>query len=116
MIFCIFRLSERDFSSSIHLISLLQVYFQNIIHAVVILAIVAMARPQASGRARQFLRLESRQDIQGPLTCDDFGNNQNCPGRSSLCCLEGSLCLLDTDQQGQALYNASEQDLPASAS
>ena len=37
--------------------------FQNIINAVVILAAVAMARPQTPGQARQSLSLKSRQDI-----------------------------------------------------
>ncbi|KAH8653986.1 hypothetical protein BGZ60DRAFT_419112 [Tricladium varicosporioides] len=79
-------------------------YFLNIINAVTILASTVMAWPQTPGQAHRYLDLESRQNTQGPLPCDDFGNNQNCPGQPSLCCLEGSLCLLDTDRQGQSTF------------
>ncbi|KAH8650276.1 hypothetical protein BGZ60DRAFT_194826 [Tricladium varicosporioides] len=79
-------------------------HFQNVINTVAILVTIAMARPRTPGEPRQSFSLESRQDAQGPALCDDFGNNQNCPGQPSLCCLEGSLCILDTNPQGQSTF------------
>jgi hypothetical protein len=76
---------------------------QNIINAVVVLAAVAMARPQTPGQARRSLRLESRQDVQAPEQCNQFFT-AGCPEQPSLCCPTSSLCFLDIDQQGQGTF------------
>jgi hypothetical protein len=78
--------------------------FHNIIAAIAVTATIVVARPQDSDLVRRSYSLNGRQDIQGPAACDDFGNNQYCPGQPSLCCFEGSLCLLDISPAGQATF------------
>jgi len=76
---------------------------QNIINAVVILAAIAMARPQTPGQALRSLSLGSRQDAQVPEQCNQFFTT-GCLEEPSLYCLTSSLYLLDTDQQGQSTF------------
>jgi hypothetical protein len=80
-----------------------KMHLQNIINTVAILAAVAMARPQTPGQALRSLSLGSRQDVQVPEQCNQFFT-AGCPEEPSLCCLTSSLCLLDTDQQGQSTF------------
>ena len=81
-----------------------EMYIQNTLYAVISYAAATSAIAQLQDLSQTLRYLENRQNIEVPLPCDSFGNNQNCPGQPFLCCTEGSLCLLDIESQGQAEF------------